>query len=150
MVQRVNRVCSKNNNQRDTINYKSVLPLLLFLVMPFANAAAQEHSWWDWSLTLVADPSRTGNISIKKSFLDFMIGVRYRGSFNERGGYSVRGNGSWGGTEGTCSASAHASYRLNNGKWVFGYRYIVTDLNVLSPNLSLQLYSPIIGYTFKF
>ncbi|MEI8185841.1 MAG: hypothetical protein WCG19_03995 [Chlorobiaceae bacterium] len=88
--------------------------------------------------------------SFNTAYTDVMVGLRYRGSFSDKWGYSVRGDGSWGGTNGIYTASAIISYRLEKGEWDLGYRYMNIDLDASSNNLKLQMYGPILAYTFKF
>jgi hypothetical protein len=105
---------------------------------------------FDMTLDPVDPNFNTARTELNKSYTDVMAGVRYRGSFSDKWGYSVRGDGSWGGTDGAYSASAIISYRLKKGEWDFGYRYMKINLTAASSDLNLKLYGPILAYTFKF
>jgi hypothetical protein len=97
------------------------------------------------------DPNfNTAKTGFDKSYTDVMVGARYRGSFSRRWGYTVRGDGSWGGTDGTYSASTIFSYKLKKGEWDFGYHYISFDMKSSIIKLKLQMHGPVIAYTFKF
>lgn len=87
---------------------------------------------------------------IGDTFYDFMIGARYTWAFSDRWALTLRGDGSWGDTEGTWNASALAQYRMPNGSWVFGYRYLDVDLESEGNTLGVSLYGPVIGYAFRF
>ena len=90
------------------------------------------------------------SIHIGKTFTDFMIGARYMWPLSDRWALTVRGDGSFGDTDGTWNASAVAQYRTGNGAWVFGYRYIDATFEQRGNELSLALYGPAIGYAFRF
>lgn len=84
------------------------------------------------------------------SFSDFLVGARYHWKLGERWGMSLRGDTSFGDTEGTWSASATASYRTNNGAWFFGYRHLSVELETGNTNTDLTLSGPLVGYGFRF
>ena len=63
-----------------------------------------------------------------ETFYDFMVGARYTWAFSDRWSLTLRGDGSWGDTEGTWNASVLGQYRTGNGSWAFGYRYLDVDL----------------------
>jgi hypothetical protein len=81
---------------------------------------------------------------------DFMLGVRYTFAFGPKWGLTLRGDGSWGDTEGTWNASAIAQYHTAHGAWAFGYRYLDVDLKPNDNRVSISMSGPIIGYAFKF
>jgi hypothetical protein len=93
----------------------------------------------------------TWNVGVDQSFSDAMLGVRYKGTINDKWGYSLRADGSWGDTEGTYSTSVIFAYKTESGgAWSFGYRYMDTELAVKTTSIALQLHGPVIGYTFNF
>lgn len=93
----------------------------------------------------------TWNAGIDQSFSDAMLGVRYKGAINDKWGYALRADGSWGDTEGTYSTSIMFAYKTQSGgAWNFGYRYMDTELAVKTTSIALQLHGPVIGYTFNF
>ncbi|WP_297802949.1 hypothetical protein [Arenimonas sp. GDDSR-1] len=93
----------------------------------------------------------TWNTGFDQSFSDVMIGARYKGAINDKWGYALRADGSWGDTEGTYSTSIIFAYKTDGGgAWNFGYRYMDTDLAVKTTSVALQLHGPVVGYTFNF
>ena len=85
-----------------------------------------------------------------ETFYDFMLGARYTWAFSDRWSLTLRGDGSWGDTEGTWNASVLGQYRTRNGSWAFGYRYLDVDLESRGDTLSVSLDGPVIGYAFRF
>ena len=85
-----------------------------------------------------------------ESYLDFLLGGRYGWSLSERWSLTARGDFSTGETDGTWSASLMAGYRTGNGAWLFGYRYMETDLANRNSDISLDLGGPAVGYGFRF
>jgi hypothetical protein len=108
----------------------------------------------DVDLTLEIDPIDpvylTRTLEAERSYSDFMFGLRYRGDFSEKWGYSVRADGSWGDTEGSYNAIATLYRQTGNGEWSFGYRYFDTELRALNSTVTLTLNGPVVGYTFRF
>ncbi|WP_162435793.1 hypothetical protein [Pseudoxanthomonas koreensis] len=84
------------------------------------------------------------------SFFDALLGARYTWAFPGRWGMAVRGDASWGQTEGTWSASLMGSYRTGNGGWLFGYRYLEGKLGNDNADVTLDLSGPVVGYAFRF
>lgn len=84
------------------------------------------------------------------SFADFLLGVRYTWAFSERWGLTLRGDGSWGDTDGTWNASAIAQYRTKNGAWFFGYRYLDIEIEKGDAKSNLTISGPGVGYGFRF
>lgn len=85
------------------------------------------------------------------TFYDFLLGARYTWPLSDRWSLTLHGDGSWGDTEGTWNASAMGQYRMRNGSWVFGYRYLDVDLQDETGNtFSVTLDGPVIGYAFRF
>lgn len=84
------------------------------------------------------------------SFTDFLVGARYLWQFNERWGMSLRGDTSFGDTEGTWSVAALGSYRTKNGAWYFGYKHMTVEIEAGNTNTDLTLSGPALGYGFRF
>ncbi|MBF6022955.1 hypothetical protein [Lysobacter niastensis] len=84
------------------------------------------------------------------SYYDFMLGARYTAKLSDRWGLTLRGDGSTGDSDGSWSASINASYRMGNGSWVFGYRYMEVELPMGDSSLDLTLNGPQFGYAFRF
>lgn len=89
-------------------------------------------------------------IDLDRSFSDFMVGTRYTWAFADRWGVTLRGDGSWGDTEGTWNASVVANYKMKSGVWFFGYRYLDVDAQVRGVGVDLVVKGPAVGYGFKF
>lgn len=85
-----------------------------------------------------------------ESFSDFMLGARYTWAIAERWGLTVRGDGSFGDTEGTWNASAIGQYRMKRGAWYLGYRHLDVEIETESATTSITLSGPLAGYGFKF
>ncbi|KGQ18896.1 hypothetical protein LF41_244 [Lysobacter dokdonensis DS-58] len=85
-----------------------------------------------------------------QTFYDFMAGARYTWAFGDRWSVTLRGDGSWGDTEGTWNASLLGQYHARHGSWAFGYRYLDVDLENQGDTLSVSLDGPVIGYAFRF
>ncbi|QDH70439.1 hypothetical protein [Marilutibacter alkalisoli] len=84
------------------------------------------------------------------SYSDFMFGARYTWALSDRWGLTLRGDGSFGDTEGTWNASAVAQYRMKHGMWVFGYRYLSVELETGDTSTEITMSGPMIGYGFTF
>src|SRR5690606_37408250 len=108
----------------------------------------------DVDLTVELEPTNPAFPAITvdggESFSDAMLGVRYTWVLSERWGATLRGDGSFGDTEGTWNASAIAQYRTRNGAWLFGYRHLDIELEAGGSNTDLTLSGPLIGYGFRF
>ena len=81
---------------------------------------------------------------------DFMLGVRYTFAFGRNWGLTLRGDGSWGDSDGTWNASALAQYHLQHGSWAFGYRYLDVNLKPNGNRVSINMSGPVVGYAFRF
>ncbi len=90
--------------------------------------------------------------TLERSFTDAMVGARYTARFNESWGLTLRGDGSFGDTEGGFNTSAILQYRTGGGgSWAFGYRYMAIDLETGSgETVDLVMSGPIVGYVFRF
>jgi hypothetical protein len=84
------------------------------------------------------------------SFNDLMVGARYTWALSDRWGLTLRGDGSFGDTEGTWNASAVTSYRMTNGAWLFGYRYLAVEVDSGNSTTELTMNGPMVGYGFIF
>lgn len=85
-----------------------------------------------------------------QSFSDFMVGARYNWALSDRWGLTLRGDGSFGDTEGTWNTSAVANFRMKRGAWLFGYRYLSVEVETGGTNTELTMSGPMIGYGFIF
>jgi len=85
-----------------------------------------------------------------RTYSDFMLGARYTWALSDRWGLTVRGDGSWGQTDGTWNASAIVRYRMQSGEWLLGYRYLRADLGDHGDSFRVTVDGPEIGYAFRF
>lgn len=92
----------------------------------------------------------TTHVDAGDSFADLMLGARYTWALSERWKLTLRGDGSFGDTEGTWNASAVAAFQMGNGAWLFGYRYLSIELETGDTNTELAMYGPMVGYGFTF
>lgn len=90
------------------------------------------------------------SLTLGDTFYDVMIGARYTWKLSDKWTLTLRGDGSWGDTDGTWNASVVGQYRTRNGGWVFGYKYFDVDLEQGGDSLSVSLDGPVIGYAFRF
>jgi hypothetical protein len=90
------------------------------------------------------------SIGIDDWYNDFMLGGRYTFAMSDRWSMTLRGDGSWGETNGTWNASAVALYRMDHGSWAFGWRHFNVDLASNGNSLDLTLDGPEVGYAFRF
>jgi hypothetical protein len=108
----------------------------------------------DVDLRLRVDPTNpafdTATIGTNKGYSDMLLGARYTWALSERWGLTLRGDGSFGDTEGTWSASAIAQYRTGNGGWLFGYRYLSAEIRTGDSKTEITIGGPMIGYGFTF
>lgn len=84
------------------------------------------------------------------SYNDFMIGSRYTWALSENWSMTLRGDGSFGGSEGTWNASGVVQYRASYGTWLLGYRYLDSELESGNSNVRLTVHGPQVGYGFRF
>jgi hypothetical protein len=91
-----------------------------------------------------------GSVHVSDTYNDFMLGGRYTFDMSDRWALTLRGDGSWGETDGTWNASAVAQYRTERGAWAFGWRYLNVDLASAGTSLDLGLSGPEVGYAFRF
>lgn len=85
------------------------------------------------------------------SLTDAMIGARYIARLSDRWALTVRGDVSFGDSEGAYSGSAIFNYQLKRGALVFGYRYMAIDLEQRSGDTAtLTMLGPVIGFSRSF
>lgn len=110
--------------------------------------------YFDVELGLQLDPVNpsfaTVDLGTDDSFADAMIGARYNAKLSDRWGVALRGDGSWGDTDGSYSASAMFNYKMGNGAWLFGYRYLEVELPTTAQSVTIDLSGPVVGYAFSF
>lgn len=108
----------------------------------------------DVDLSVQLDPTNplfdTTRIDEGQSFSDFMLGARYTWALSDRWGLTLRGDGSFGDTEGTWNASAMANFRMKRGAWFVGYRHLSVELEGNQKNTEISMSGPQIGYGFFF
>lgn len=108
----------------------------------------------DMDLDVRFDPENpqfdTTTFNASKGFNDLMIGARYTWALSDRWGLTLRGDGSFGDTEGTWNASALVQYRMKRGAWLFGYRHLAIELDTGDSNTELSMSGPVVGYAFIF
>lgn len=90
------------------------------------------------------------SINTGETFNDFMLGARYTWRFNDRWGMTVRGDGSFGDTEGTWNTSLFGQYRTQHGVWALGYRYLDISLEPNNHALDITVDGFVVGYGFRF
>lgn len=110
--------------------------------------------YFDIDLVVDIDPVNpdfdAARVDTSESFSDFMLGARYTWALSDRWGLTLRGDGSFGDTEGTWNTSAVASYRTRNGAWFFGYRYLSIEVDAGGNKIETTMSGPQIGYGFIF
>ena len=89
-------------------------------------------------------------IGFSSNYSDFLLGARYIANFNEDWSLTIKGDGSWGQTEGTYSLAGTVGWSPGSGIWAFGWRYMQAELGDDDANLELDLSGPLIGYVFVF
>jgi len=110
----------------------------------------------DLSFDIEIDPTNPAlasrSVDAGESFSDLMVGARYTGRWgeNDKFGFTLRGDGSWGVTEGTWNASGTFSWQAGPGAWLLGYRYLTGELEPNRNVVELEVYGPIFGYGFSF
>lgn len=87
---------------------------------------------------------------IEESFADFLLGARYHATLSERWGMTLRGDGSWGDSDGSVGASLMFSYSMTRGAWLFGYRYLQAELPTRGQSVEVDLAGPVAAYAFRF
>ncbi len=109
--------------------------------------SAEVDMKFDFDNPALPDQRRT----LEKSFTDAMIGARYTAKLNESWGMTVRGDGSFGDTEGGFNTSAILQYQMSRGVLAFGYRYMAIDLETgAGEAVDLVMSGPIVGFVSRF
>lgn len=88
-------------------------------------------------------------VGIDKSYADFMVGARYTAVLSDKWSFTMRGDTSFGSTDGTYGASGLFKYQTGNGAWVLGYRYMREKLGDHDKALEVKLYGPEVAYVFN-
>lgn len=108
----------------------------------------------DSDLTVRLDPANPDFNSVKidasETVNDFMIGARYTWDLSDRWGVTVRGDTSFGDSDGTWNASIVANYKMKHGAWLFGYRYLDISLENNANKVDITLNGVMVGYGFVF
>lgn len=106
----------------------------------------------DFSTTLAPTNPLFGPATVRssRSFSDLMLGARYTWDLSQHWALTLRGDGSFGDTDGTWNTSVVAQYRMQHGAWLFGYRYMRVSLKPDANAIELTMHGPEIGYGFKF
>lgn len=92
----------------------------------------------------------TVSLDTGDSFSDLMLGARYTWALTERWSLTLRGDGSFGDTDGSWNASAVAQYRTRRGGWLFGYRHLDVAIEAAGRKTDITMSGPQIGYAFRF
>lgn len=87
---------------------------------------------------------------VDAGFSDALIGARYIWRFRERWSASLRGDGSFGDTDGTWSAMATVGYRVKYGEWLLGYRYLSVELENGRNKVDITFDGFMAGFGFRF
>lgn len=88
--------------------------------------------------------------TLDKGYTDALIGARYIAQIGEKWSLTVRGDGSFGDTEGSYSGSMVFQYHTGGGAWAFGYRYLDAEMETSGENANVVMAGPIVGYVYKF
>lgn len=88
--------------------------------------------------------------NIEESYSDFLLGARYHATLSERWGMALRGDGSWGDSDGSVGAAVMFSYSMTHGAWLFGYRYLQAELPTRGQSVEVDLAGPVVAYAFRF
>lgn len=85
-----------------------------------------------------------------RDYTDLLVGARYAWQFQGNWGMSLRGDLSFGDTEGSWSAAVMGQYRTGSGMWLFGYRYLEIELGDGDLDTTISMSGPQVGYGFRF
>jgi len=89
-------------------------------------------------------------VHLSKTFNDFMLGARYTAPISDKWSVTLRGDGSWGDTDGTWGASAMFARKTEHGSWLLGYRYLDGSFKNDDTDLDVTLSGFQVGYAFRF
>ncbi|MFC5578071.1 hypothetical protein ACFPOA_08630 [Lysobacter niabensis] len=108
----------------------------------------------DIDLTVAFDPANPAfnrsTLDSSDSYNDLMLGARYTWALSDRWDLTLRGDGSFGDTEGTWNASVLAKGRMGYGALLFSYRYLSGELETNDSSIDITLSGPMVGYAFTF
>jgi hypothetical protein len=90
------------------------------------------------------------HVDFNRDYNDFLLGARYTVPLADRWTLTLRGDGSFGDTDGTWGASAMFGYHMEHGSWVMGYRYLAGNFNNDNGDLDNALSGFQVGYAFSF
>jgi hypothetical protein len=90
------------------------------------------------------------HVDFNRDYNDFLLGARYTVPLADRWTLTLRGDGSFGDTDGTWGASAMFGYHMEHGSWVMGYRYLAGNFNNDNGDLDIALSGFQVGYAFSF
>jgi len=112
----------------------------------------------DLGLVLPGPAATTVDISTGPSETDLMLGARLFGFFADRWHWALRGDFSFGGTDGTYNGQATMGYTFGQSRLftlTAGYRYMSIDIDGTSRRGSptqadITMSGPVIGFVFDF
>ena len=90
------------------------------------------------------------SLDVGETYNDFLLGARYIIPLSDKWSLSLRGDGSWGDTDGTWGASATLGYQAGRGSWLMGYRYLTGEFKNDDADLDITLSGFQVGYAFRF
>jgi hypothetical protein len=97
------------------------------------------------------------SVRLDDSFTDFMIGLRYLGTFADNWFYSLRGDWAFGGSEGTWNLMGSIGWhfpRWEAGSLILGYRYLDMEFEDKKSgtrvNLDMTMNGPFLGLGIAF
>ena len=108
--------------------------------------------------TLLVTPGGGGpteRFDSNSSFSDVYLGARYLHSFNEKWDVTLRGDLSFGDSEGTINLIASVGYRFNNTFALnLGYRHLQIEFedddSGVSETTDIEMSGPLLGFVFRF
>jgi hypothetical protein len=109
----------------------------------------------DTDFSLVVDPDAPGLPELRggvdTTYTDLLGGLRYNAPFGERWRLSVNADVSAFDTEGTWSLGMYGIYRMNQHRFIAGYRHLEMDLKTGHGEKLTETYSgPLIAYGYAF
>jgi len=108
----------------------------------------------DVDLAVAFDPANPAfnrsTLDSSDSYNDLMVGARYTWALSDRWDLTLRGDGSFGDTEGTWNASALVKWQMGYGALLFSYRYLSGELETNDSSIDITLSGPMVGYAFTF
>jgi hypothetical protein len=110
----------------------------------------------DQTLLLTPDGGGpTQRFDSDETFTDVFAGVRYLHRFNEKWDLALRGDYSFGDTEGTLNLLASVGFRFNSTFALnLGYRHLAIEFEDSSSGVSettdIEMSGPLLGFLFRF